>query len=167
MKLLFSLILTIVTFSAFSQAAEPAPAYKRYPTLPPLQLLLGDSTTKYTKDSIPKKKAVFIMLFSPDCNHCQRTAEEMVAHKEELQDVHIIMATMHPLWQMNNFVAQYSLGQLPNLTVGKDLYFILPGFYNIKYLPFMAFYNNKGALISGIEGGLPIPKVLAIFNQNK
>jgi thioredoxin-related protein len=167
MKFLCSLILVVLSFTAFSQAADPEPAYKRFPTLPPLQLLLGDSATKYTKESIPKKKPVFIMLFSPDCSHCQHTAEEMIAHKEELKDLHIIMSTMHTVTQMNEFVQKYELNQLPNLTVGKDIYYILSGFYNIKHLPYMAFYNKKGALISTFEGGLPISKVLEIFKENR
>lgn len=167
MKFLCTLLLTIVTFAALGQSADPEPAYKRFPTLPPLQLLLGDSATKYTKESIPKKKPVFIMLFSPDCSHCQHTAEEMITYKEELKDIHIIMSTMHTMTQMNDFVQKYGLSQLPNLTVGKDLYYILPGFYNIKHLPYMAFYNKKGGLISAFEGGLPIPKVLEIFKENK
>lgn len=167
MKLLIALILSMACLTGFCQTNEPEPAFKRFPTLPPLQLLLGDSATKYTKDNIPKKKPVFIMLFSPDCTHCQHTAEEMVAHKEELKDVYIIMATMHSLVQMNEFVQQYHLGELPNLTVGKDVYFILPGFYNVRYLPYMAFYNKKGELISAREGGLPIPKVIELFNENK
>ncbi|HEY1115886.1 MAG TPA: thioredoxin fold domain-containing protein [Chitinophagaceae bacterium] len=167
MKLLFTLILSFATGAVFSQASRPEPAYKRFPTLPPVDLLLGDSATWYKKAAIPKKKPVFLMLFSPDCSHCQQTAEELIAHKEELKDLHIIMATMHPLTQMNDFVRKYGLGQLPNLTVGKDVYYTLSGFYEIKHLPYMAFYNKKGDLISVFEGGLPIPKVLGIFKDHK
>lgn len=167
MKLLFTLILSIAGLTVFCQTDVPEPAFKRFPTLPPLQLLLGDSATKYTKEDIPKKKPVFLMLFSPDCTHCQHTAEEIMAHKEELKDIYMIMATMHSLAQMNDFVQKYGLNELPNLTVGRDVYFILPGFYDVKYLPYMAFYNKKGELISGKEGGLPIAKVLEIFKSQK
>ena len=167
MKLLFTLLISFSSLMGFAQAEPLEPPYKRFPTVPPLQILLGDSVTKYTKENLPKKKPVFIMLFSPDCTHCQHTAEEMIKHKEELKDIHIVMATMHSITQMNEFVQKYGLNQIPNLVVGKDVYYILSGFYNIKNLPYMAFYNKKGNLISGMEGGLPIPKVLQIFNQHK
>lgn len=167
MKFLFVLLLSFAGLAAAAQTQVPEPAYKRYPTLPPLQLLLGDSATKFTKDNLPKKKPVFVMLFSPDCSHCQHSAEEMITHKEELKNIHIVMATMHSITQMNEFVQKYGLAQLPNLTVGKDIYYILSGFYNIKHLPYMAFYNKNGQLISTIEGGLPIPKVLEVFKDNK
>jgi thioredoxin-related protein len=167
MKFLFLLFLSLSSLFGLAQSAPVEPAYKRMPTVPALQLLLGDSATKYTKAEIPKNRPVFIMLFSPDCSHCQKTAEEMIAHKEALKDIHIVMATMHTITQMNEFVQKYGLAQLPNLTVGKDIYYILSGFYDIKHLPYMAFYNKKGNLISTIEGGLPIPKVLEIFKDNK
>lgn len=167
MKFLFFLLLSVASLPLVAQSLPPEPAYKRFPTVPALQLLLGDSATRYTKSDLPKNKPLFIMLFSPDCSHCQHTAEEMISHKEALKDIHIVMATMHTITQMNDFVQQYGLGQLPNLTVGKDIYYILSGFYDIKHLPYMAFYNKKGALISTVEGGLPIPKVLEIFQANK
>jgi thioredoxin-related protein len=167
MKFLFILFLSVAGFMAAAQTVPAEPAYKRMPTVPALQLLLGDSATKYTKANLPKGKPVFIMLFSPDCSHCQKTAEELITHKESLKNIHVVMATMHTITQMNEFVQKYGLAQLPNLTVGKDYLYILSGFYDIKHLPYMAFYNKKGNLISTIEGGLPIPKVLELFKDNK
>lgn len=167
MKFLLSFILIVSFLAGAAQSAPVEPAYKRMPFIPAIDLLLGDSATRYKKADLPKKKPVFVMLFSPECSHCQHTAEELVDHKEELKNVHIIMATMHPLVQMNDFVQKYGLDQLPNLTVGQDTYYVLQGFYNIKNLPYMAFYDKKGALISVFEGGLPIPKVIEIFKENK
>src|SRR5687768_13743286 len=85
MRLIYTLILCLGTIAGFSQVDSTTPAFRKYPTFPPLQLLLGDSATKYTKEDLPKKKPVLIMLFSPECSHCQHTAEEMVKHKEELK----------------------------------------------------------------------------------
>lgn len=159
------LTITLILFCSILSAQQtPAQApYLRFPTLPPLQLLLGDSTTKYTRTQIPKKKPVLLMIFSPDCSHCQHTATEIVAQKEKLKDLHIIMATLHPLWQMNAFAKKYGLDQIPGLVVGKDFSYILPSFYGIHNLPYLAFYNKKGALITGFEGSMPLEKILKTF----
>lgn len=159
--------MSLVCQAGFSQSTAPEPAYKRFPTLPPLQILLGDSSTKYTKADIPKKRPVLIMLFSPDCSHCQHTAEELLAHKDDFKDIQIIMTTVHSISQMNDFVQKYRLNEMPGLTVGKDLYFILPPFYDVKSFPYLAFYNKKGNLIMGFEGSMPIARVLEVFRQNK
>lgn len=103
------------------------------------------------------------MVFSPDCSHCQHTAEELVQHKEQWKSIHIVMATMHPLWQMNAFVEKYGLKGFPNLVVGKDASYILPSFYGIHNLPYLAFYSKKGALITGFEGSMPLEKIINTF----
>ena len=167
MKHLIAFCLSICCLSSLAQKDSIQLPYKRFPTLPPLQILLGDSATKYTKDNIPKKKQVLVMLFSPECSHCQHTAEEMIKYKDELKDIHIVMVTMHPLWQMNAFMQDYKLTELKNVVAGKDIYYLLPPFYGISSLPYMAMYDKKGNLIMGFEGSMPIQKVLDTFKAHK
>lgn len=163
-KWFFGLAFLCIAFTVQAQVADTALApYKRFPTLPPLQILLGDSTTKYTKEDLPRKKPVLFMLFSPDCSHCQHTAEEMLLKKEEIKDIHIVMATLHSINQMNTFVEKYRLKELTNVVVGRDIYYLMPTFYGIKNLPYLAFYNKKGALITGFEGSMSIEKILRQF----
>lgn len=163
MKRLFTIAFLLTALCSLAQTAPQQAPYLRFPTLPPLQLLLGDSTTKYTKEDVPRKKPVLIMVFSPDCSHCQHTAEELMAAKEKWNDLHIVMATLHPLWQMNAFVEKYDLKHLPNLVVGKDVSYILPSFYGLHNLPYLAFYNKKGSLITGFEGSMPLDKIVSTF----
>jgi thioredoxin-related protein len=165
-KGIVSLLFVFIFCSAMAQSSTEPP-YKQFPTVPPMQLLLADSSSRFTKNDLPKKKPVFIMLFSPDCGHCQHTAEELVKYKDDFKDIQVVMATLSPLWQMNEFTVKYKLKELPNIVLGKDVSYILPAFYNIKNLPFMAFYNKKGDLISIYEGSLDISRVVTIFNENK
>jgi thioredoxin-related protein len=159
------LMLLFLSSVAYAQNSPAEPPYKRFPTLPAIQVLLGDSTTKYSRDDFPKKTPVLLMLFSPDCSHCQHTAEEMVKAKEQLKDIHIVMATLHSITQMNEFVEKYGLSQMSNVVVGKDIYFFMPHFYDVKSMPYMAFYNKKGELIQGLQGSLPVPKIIEVFKN--
>jgi thioredoxin-related protein len=166
MKKLFFLFSVLFSFIAYGQVDSTTPPFKKYPTLPPIHLLLSDSTTKYTKDQVPKNKPVLVMLFSPECSHCQHTAEEMVKRKEELKHIHIVMATTLPLYKMNAFMKTYGLNSMDNVVAGRDHYYMLPSFYAIHSLPYMAFYNKKGHLIKGFEGSMPLDKVLQTFKEN-
>ena len=166
MKKLFFLFCVLFSFVAYGQVDSTTPPFKKYPTLPPIHLLLGDSTTKYTKDQVPKNKPVLVMLFSPECSHCQYTAEEMVKRKEELKHIHIVMATTLPLYKMNEFMKTYGLNSMDNVVAGRDHYYMLPSFYAIHNLPYMAFYNKKGNLIKGFEGSMPLERVLQTFKEN-
>ena len=167
MKYLLFLSFLVAGIAARSQTDFTVPPYKRFPTLPPIQLLLGDSLTKYTKDNIPEKKPVLVMLFSPECSHCQHTAEEMYKNKEDLKDIQIIMATIFPIYEMNEFMTKYKLNELENVVAGKDIYFLLPPFFDVKNFPYLAMYNKKGDLIMGFEGSMPVEKIISIFKENK
>jgi thioredoxin-related protein len=158
------LLFTIVT--GFGQTPEIQPPYKRFPTPPPIKLLLGDSLTVYTKAQLPEHKPLLFMIFSPECSHCQHETEEMVAHKDELKNVQIVMITFFPLWQMNEFIKNYKLNDLPNVIVGRDVYYTTPSFYNIHNLPFLAMYNANGNLIGVYEGTLPLEKLVKVFETN-
>ena len=157
----------LLFFSGFSQTDSTIAPYKRFPSLPPIQILLSDSTTLYTKAQIPIGKPVLFMIFSPDCSHCQNETEELKAHINELKDVQIVMITFHPLWQMNEFISKYGLATYKNIVVGKDINYITMGFYDLHKIPYLAMYNKKGALIEGFEGSLPIPEVIETFKKNK
>lgn len=161
--LLFFLSIAFVLTSFAQTDSTKIPPYKRFPTLPPIQILLSDSSTMYTKAQIPGGKPVLIMIFSPDCSHCQHETEDLVAHMDELKNVQIVMITFHPLWMMKDFIDNYGLAKYPNIVVGKDINYITPGFYGISNIPYLAMYDKKGNLIEGFEGSLPIPKVIEIL----
>lgn len=164
---LFFLFFFYSTIAAQAQPDTLQPPYKRFPTIPAFQILLGDSATFYKKENVGKGKPLLLMLFSPECSHCQHAAADIVQHKEELKGITIVMATMHTISQMNGFAETYGLKALPNVILGKDIYYTLPSFYGIRNLPFMAFYNKKGSLIDAEEGSLPMEKVIELFKQSK
>ena len=167
MKFLLSFGFILWTLVSYSQVDSIQPPYKRFPTLPPIQILLSDSSTIYTKAQIPKKTPVLFLIFSPDCSHCQKEAEELTEYKEKMKDLQIILITMHPLWMMNDFIVKYKLNELPNVIVGKDINYLMQYFYDIHNLPFLSMYNEKGNLIRVFEGSLPIPNIIQVFDTNK
>ncbi len=150
--------------SSFAQS-QPDPPYKRFPTLPPLKLLLTDSTTIFTDKDLSKNKPLFLILFSPDCEHCQQQTEELIARIDEFKKIQIVMASFIKLDKVKPFYEKYQLDRFSNITVGYDMQFLLPTYYRISYTPFLAFYDKKGKLIDGFQGALPLDKVLANFKD--
>lgn len=158
------LSLSVVTASAQADSLQ-LPPYQRYPKSIPLKLLLTDSSTYFTKENLAKKKPVLIMLFSPDCSHCQHETEEMIKHIEALKNVQIVMATTQPFPMMKEFYIKYGLDRFKNIIVGREENFTLPVYYDIRNYPFFAFYNRKKELITGIEGSVGIDKIMATFGK--
>lgn len=161
-----SILITLYSCLFFVAHAQPdttAP-YKQYPTFPPVKLLKADSASYFTKDELPKKKPVLLIVFSPDCEHCKQATRELVQHIDRFKNIQIVMATMMPFGMMTAFIKEYGLERFPNITVGKDKEYFLPYYYKMKSLPFLGFYNKKKELITVFEGSMTIDKILATLD---
>ncbi len=166
MKTFLSFCFVLIALTSFAQKDSAfAPPYQRFPVLPPLQVLLADSTTKYTKADLPKNKPVLIMLFSPDCEHCQHEAEMFYAGRDLLDKIQIVMITTYPIFRMTDFASKYGLDSMKNVVVAKDPHYFLIPFYDVHNFPFMALYDKKGKFIQTIESSATVEKILAAFGK--
>src|SRR6185503_4156406 len=161
------LILFLFSFLSISVFAQNQsdPPYKRFPTIPPLKLLLTDSTTIFTDKDLKKNKPVFLILFSPDCEHCQKETEELISKIDSFKNIQIVMATFMTVDKIKPFYESNKLDRFPNITVGYDMQHMLATYYRISFTPFLAFYDKKGNLIDGFQGALPLTKVLEYFKE--
>ena len=159
-RILAVLFLAVISINGISQVDSTSPPYKKFPTYPPVKLLLADSTTTFSKENLSKKKPTMLMLFSPDCDHCKHETEELIKRIDDFKDVQIVMATPMPFEKMKEYYEHFDLSKYPNIKMGQDNKWMLPTFYNIKFFPFLAFYNKKQELISVFEGGLSMDKIL-------
>ena len=91
-----------------------------------------------------------LMIFNPQCEHCQHETGEIIKHMDGFKHIQIIMATVMPFDSMLSFRKKYNLAKYDNIVVCQDQHFFLPTFYKISNLPFLAFYNRKKQLISVI-----------------
>ena len=150
--------------SCFSQKDSTiAPPFKRFPTVPPLRLLKVDSTTYFTKNDLKKNEPVLIILFNPDCDHCKHEIEAILNHIDEFKGIQIVMSTMMPFDLMKSFYEKYDLQKFDNIVVGKDVQYILPSFYQIRFMPYLAMYDKKGNLLTTVEGTMKIPDLVNVF----
>lgn len=161
-KILISTLLSVVLLTAVSgQTDSIQPPFKKFPFYPPVKLLKADSSGFYTREDIPKKSPVLLMLFNPDCDHCQHETAELVKNIDKFKGIQIIMATNVGLSPIRAFIDKYGLSAYKNVEVTQDTHYFLITYYGLKSFPFLAFYNRKKELISVFQGSLPMEKVLA------
>ena len=162
MKKYFLLIATIIISNCINaQVDSIASPSARFRIFPPAKLLLADSTTFFTKEDLLKNKPILLMVFNPDCDHCQHETEDLISNIDKFKNIQIVMAAMAKHTEMKIFIEKYGLSKYNNITVGQDVSFFLPPFFNIKNLPFLAFYNKKQNLISTFAGSMTMEKILA------
>jgi thiol-disulfide isomerase/thioredoxin len=159
---------------AFAQKLPNQPAtdsananapFMRFPTIPPLHLLKLDSASYLSKDDIKKNRKTIIMFFSPDCEHCKHQTEAILADFKDFKDIEIVMATYQPFSELKDFNTHYRIFDHPNILLGRDEKFVLPGFYRIRNLPYLALYDKKGNLITTFEGNQKVDLILDAFKE--
>ena len=156
-------VLLITVVSAAQNSVDTTPLYKRFPTVPPFNLLQTDSVSFFTKNNLKKNKPVLVILFNPECDHCKHETEEIINHIKELKKVQIVMATMAQYSQMKDFYLKYKLGEFSNIKVGQDFQYMLPSFYRVHSLPYLAMYDRKGNLLTTFEGSMKIDDLINVF----
>ena len=82
---------------------------------------------------------------------------------DELKNVQIVMTTMMPFNMMKSFYEKYALGKFGNVTVGRDFQYLLPSFYQIRFMPYLAMYDKKGNLLTTFEGTMKIEDLVNVF----
>ena len=165
-KLYFVLVILFMTSVSFAQKTiDTTPPYKRFPTIPPFKLLQTDSVSVLTKEKLKKNKPVLLMVFNPECDHCKHETEEIIRHIKELKKVQIIMAAIAPYQKVKEFYLRYNLSEIKNILVGQDFQYMLPSFYRVNSLPYLAMYDKKGKLMSTFEGSMKIEDLINVFDK--
>lgn len=156
-------ILTILFFSLVSfihaqKGKDSLPPYLQYKIIPPFKLTLPNDSF-FAKKDIPPKTPVIVIYFDPECSHCQLFAKDLVDSNQYINKAFIVMAAYKNMDLISKFKENYKLDSIANIVVGRDSKYVIPGFFKIKIIPFVALYNKKGNLIDVFREGISISKI--------
>jgi thioredoxin-related protein len=130
--------------SAQDKTQDSIPVYKRFPEVPPFTLRTVPDSMQFIKQDLKKNKATIIMIFSPDCEHCQRATRDLQAHAAEFKNVQIVMASPLDFNLIEKFYKEYNIAQYPNF-------------------PSIFVYDKKGNFVEKFEGDVPFSKIAKVL----
>ena len=159
-RLVLLFLLTGIGQLVFAQA-DTSLLYLRFPNVPPFRIIKAPDSTRFTKDDLEKKMPTLIVIFSPDCGHCQHVTEELIAHMDLFKKVQIIMATPLGYDLVKKFYADYKIAGYPNITMGTDPGYLLGTFFHVRSLPAIFLYDKKGSFVETFDGNVPVEKIAA------
>lgn len=161
---IFSLILvslvSAMTLSAQSNIDPNAPFLKDK-NIPKFTLNLT-SGKSFSHTQIPKTRYTCIIIFSPDCSHCQEEAAELTKNADKFKNVFFIWNSYKDMNEIKAFAVKYGLDKQANVVVGRDPEFSIPVFYRPRMTPFVAIYD-KGQFLKVYEQGVKVPELLKII----
>ncbi len=152
---LFSTLILVTTIAFAQKDTDTIPQYLKYPFIPAFKIVQTNGTN-FTKDSLPAEKPLIIMYFSPDCSHCQIQTKDMLDSMQYLQSATIILVAYKKMEDLIEFSNHYGLSKFSNIHIGRDPKYFLPSFFNVKFTPFIAIYNKKGAFVKAFDKGASV-----------
>jgi thiol-disulfide isomerase/thioredoxin len=158
------LLITVLFSIGLYAQIDTTPPFKRFPILPPFELLKADSSV-FTRAQVEKKHKVMLMFFSPTCEHCKHQTEDFIKAMDSLKDIEIIMATYQPMEEMRQFYEKYHIAKYKNIVMGRDTKYFFPPYYRMRNMPYLALYNKKGNFITFFEGNHKVVDILDAFKE--
>lgn len=137
--------------------SESKPAQTITNDLPNLPLMMRDGTQKSASEL---SGHVALILFQPDCDHCQREAEDIRRNIDGFKEFELYFISSAPIEEVIQFARQYDLEKweqvhLATTTVPE----ILRSFGPID-APSIYLYGEDGKLIQSFNGEVAIEVVL-------
>ena len=159
--LLSAMVLSLCGSVAAQQRKPPPPPnfnrdslpYKSNPDLPVFNILLKDSVTTFNSFNIPKGRPIALMLFSPDCKHCNDAMEEITRGMDSLRNIRFYLMTLSlDMTAIRKFYEEHHLEKYNNIEViGCDYDFFYLTFFGAMQVPDIALYSADKKLIHFFE----------------
>jgi len=161
-KLFFILSSFFVFYSAFSQTnntTDKRPDYLKNPSIPEFTVYKAPDSTAFTNNDLKEKEATLLMIFSPECGHCQNETRELIKNIDHFKHTQILMVTWLPYSEMSAFYHDYKIGEHPQITMGWDRKdFFLP-YYHVQTYPQLVVYDKHGKYVKSFSGAINLEDV--------
>lgn len=142
MKKLFLLFFVLSgSITAFPQYDTTAP-YLKTKKLPVFSLLNLDSVA-FTQAVLNENKNTIIMLFNPECEHCQKQLQLLLSMPEVVQSTELVLSSIETLEKNRIFYNKFHLENYPFVHLGKDFKYIFGAYFQPTTIPVLAFYNKR------------------------
>ena len=171
------LLIGLVLLSSFASKAQTTPSNNAAPVmdlnapyikdkhLPQFSLMTVEGKEITNKDLPKNYKYTIIIIFSPDCSHCEHEAAEINKNADKFKNVLFIWDSYRDMDLIKKFAAKYNLAGQPNVIIGRDAAFTIPTFFRPRMTPFVALYE-KGNFVKVWEQGVEPFELIKITQGN-
>ena len=153
MKTIFIFVVTLFFTSSIFCQYDTTPPYLKNKAVPNFTLLSLDSIA-FTQTVLGKEKSTIIMLFNPECEHCQEQLKLLLSLPEVAAKATLILTATETLQKIKIFYNKFQLQKYPWVVIGKDYKYFFGGFYQPKTIPVLAFYNKQQQLVYFNQGNV-------------
>jgi thioredoxin-related protein len=133
----------------------------RQPDIPPFSITKVPDSSRFEKTNLQKNKAVMIMVFSPDCEHCQHRVKEITENIKLLKNIQIVMVSNLGYNYVNRFYREFNIAKYQSIIMGMDYRYMIGNFFTIPSVPAIFLYNKNGKFVKAFDRDVPVKKIVA------
>lgn len=162
---LLTIYFAFASLAVFSQAEDTAPFLKTK-QLP--EFTLTDIDFKdFNQNALSRTRSTIIMLFNPECDHCQQQLELLIATPQVAKTAQVILSSAESQEINREFYKKYHLEKYPFIRLGKEYGYFFGGYYRPSTIPFIAIYNPKRQLVFYNHGVASKAQLLNALDSKK
>ena len=166
-KLLLLLLLIACCKVNYAQEHQPQQPnrdslpYKLYPELPAFNIRMLDSFNVFNTYNIPKGRPSLLVLFEPDCKHCQDVARELLKNIDSLSNIDFYWVTpTQSMTRLREFHKEYKMADYKNIkVVGRDYEFFYIDYFGVNSYPDFALYDDKKKFVHLFQGRVTVKEL--------
>lgn len=151
---LFLVLLSCAREKKEKPAPEPKKVINDLPTMP---IQLNDGTELSAKTLEGK---IILILFQPDCDHCQREAVQIRENLEAFKDYKLYFISSATLPEIEKFAADYELTDKDGVYFARTAAENVIGSFGPIEAPSLYLYSAEGKLVQSFNGEVDISVVL-------
>lgn len=157
--------MSIATFAQNKTETDNRPEFVKVGTIPEFTVYTAPDSTAFTKSDLHKNRPTVIMVFSPECGHCQNVTKEIVDNIQHFKNAQILMVTWLPYSEMLNFYHTFHIAEYPQITMAWDRKdFFLP-YYHVQMYPGVEVYNKKGKYVRSFNGEINVAELYKSLDE--
>ncbi len=106
-------------------------------------------------------KPVMIMIFSPECDHCEHMVDSLKTLGSKIKNTQMIFVSEgRHKDAMKGFISKTGIGNIPQFqNIGTDASNLIFYVYTMKILPQITFYDNQHQLLKILDGDYSLKDV--------
>jgi thioredoxin-related protein len=124
---------------------------------PSMTVSMGDGRQVDIKNLEEK---IVLVLFQPDCDHCQREAREIHDHLEAFREYQLYFISSHPMEVIQQFAKDYDLDNKPNVYFANTAVDNVLNNFGAISAPSVYIYNKEGKLVKNLNGESKIEEII-------
>lgn len=125
--------------------------------IPDLVITFEDGQTQSARNL---KGKMLLILFQPDCDHCQREAVDFRENMEHFKNIPMYFVSAATIEEVKKFAEEYKLSQFSNIKWGTTTVSNIISSFGAIDAPSVYLYDEQGKLVHNFNGEVAVEVIV-------